>query len=96
MNGCLQESASLAVLGALLSFRRPNAYIDPDTNELVLENIQESTPIKLHLFHLPILTSFALCNGILLAEPNYEEEEVIILKANIVQCLYICTIMTFE
>jgi exosome complex RNA-binding protein Rrp42 (RNase PH superfamily) len=76
MNGCLQESAALAVLGALTTFRRPNAYIDPDTDKLVLESIEESTPIKLHLFHFPIVTSFALCNGILLAEPNHEEEEV--------------------
>lgn len=76
MNGCLPEAAVLSVLGSLLTFRRPNAYVDPDTEELVVESMEESTPVKLHLFQLPVLTSFALCEGILLAEPCQDEEEV--------------------
>jgi exosome complex RNA-binding protein Rrp42 (RNase PH superfamily) len=76
MNGCLQEAAALAVLGGILTFRRPNAFVDPDTDELVVQSMEESTPVKLHLFHLPMLTSFAICEGKLLAEPSYEEEEV--------------------
>lgn len=82
INGCLQEASALAVLGALLTFRRPNAFIDPDTDALIVESIEESTPVKLHLFHLPMLTSFANCEGKLLAEPNQEEEEVKLMQKN--------------
>lgn len=76
MNGCLQETAALAVLGALLTFQRPHAEIDPDTDELIVRPLVESNPVELHLFHLPCLTSFALCEDKLLAEPCHEEEEV--------------------
>lgn len=80
MNGCLQETAALAVLGALLTFQRPQAQIDVNTDELVVLPLEESNPVELHLFHLPALTSFALCDDILLAEPCHEEEEVIKFK----------------
>lgn len=76
MNGCLQETAALAVLGALLTFQRPHAELDLETEELIVLPLEESNPIELHVFHLPCLTSFALCDDQLLAEPCYEEEEV--------------------
>ncbi|ODN05042.1 Protein RRP45A [Orchesella cincta] len=77
MNGCLQDAAALAVLGALLTFQRPQAQIDINTDELVVLPLAESTPVELHLFHLPAVTSFALCDDVLLAEPCQEEEDIL-------------------
>jgi len=98
MNGCVAEAAALAVLGSLLTFRRPQAYIDVNTDELIVLPMDESIPVPLHLFHLPVLTSFALCGeDILLAEPNQEEEEVIFFFASIlilhIHTYYICSIL---
>lgn len=77
MNGCLSETAALAVLGGLLTFRRPEAYIDKETNQLVVLSLEESTPVKVHTHHLPVLISFALVDGkTFLVEPDQEEEEV--------------------
>jgi len=77
-NGCLTEAAALSVLGALLTFKRPQAYIDVNTDELVVLSIEDSTPVRLHLHHLPVLTSFSLSQGNrLLAEPDHQEEEVL-------------------
>ncbi|CAL8073074.1 unnamed protein product [Orchesella dallaii] len=77
MNGCLQDTAALAVLGALLTFQRPQAEIDVNTDELVVLPLAECTPVELHLFHLPAVMSFALCDEILLAEPCQEEEDIL-------------------
>ena len=77
MNGCVHEAAAMAVLGSLLTFQRAQAYVDSNTNELVVLPLEESTPVKLHFFHYPVLTSFVLTPcGKFLAEPDEDEEEV--------------------
>jgi len=80
-NGCLAEAAALSVLGGLLTFQRPQAYVDVNTEKLVVHGLEDATPVRLHLHHLPVLTSFALTEGgRFLAEPDQDEEEVSIRK----------------
>lgn len=76
-NGCLAEAAALSALGGLITFRRPQASVDPNTNELTVKSMEEAVPIRLHMYYLPILTSFILTPGNkILAEPDHQEEEV--------------------
>jgi len=77
MNGCIHEAAAMAVLGSLMTFQRAQAYVDSNTNELVMLPLEESTPVKLHFFHYPALTSFVLTPcGKFISEPDEDEEEI--------------------
>jgi exosome complex component RRP45 len=77
MNGCLSEAAALSVLGALLTFRRPEAFIDKETEQVTVLSIEESVPVKVSLRYLPVLTSFVITDlGQVLIEPDQEEEDI--------------------
>lgn len=69
---------ALQALGALLTFRRPEVSVSPETQRLVVHPAELREPLPLALHHLPVTVSFACLDGAgeaLLLDPCGAEEE---------------------
>ena len=51
-------AASLAAAAALLSFRRPEATVNPETQRVTVHPADVREPVPLALHHLPVAITF--------------------------------------
>ena len=73
-------AASLAANAALLSFRRPEATVSPDTQRVTVHSADVREPIPLALHHLPVAVTFGFFaeqDGLVVVDPTVNEEMVI-------------------
>ena len=78
--GNIAGAASLAADAALLSFRRPEATVSPDTQLITVHPADVREPVPLALHHLPVAITFgyfAEQDGLVIADPTVNEEMVI-------------------
>lgn len=65
-------------LAALLTFRRPEVTISPETGLLEEHSPELREPLPLSLHHLPVTIAFALfesANELVVADPSLSEEQ---------------------
>ena len=77
--GNIAGAASLAANASLLSFRRPEATVDPSTQLVTVHPADAREPIPLALHHLPIAVKFGFFaehEGLLIVDPLVDEEAV--------------------
>lgn len=75
--GGLAGAASLAALAGLVSFRRPEVTVAPDTGAVTVHPAEVREPLALTLHHLPIAVEYALFgpSGHMVAvDPTLQEE----------------------
>ena len=58
--GNLIDACFLAVVAALMAFRRPDATVDASTAAVVVHSPDVREPLPLSLHHTPIAVTFAL------------------------------------
>jgi exosome complex component RRP45 len=78
--GNIAGAASLAAGAALLSFRRPEATVDPQTQRVVIHPADAREPVPLALHHLPVAVTFgffAESEGLVVMDPSVREEAVL-------------------
>jgi exosome complex component RRP45 len=78
--GNIAGAASLAAAAALLSFRRPEATVDPQTQRVVIHPADAREPVPLALHHLPVAVTFgffAESEGLVVMDPSVREEAVL-------------------
>ena len=78
--GNIAGAASLAADAALLSFRRPEATVSPDTQLITVHPADVREPVPLALHHLPVAITFgyfAEQDGLVITDPTVNEEMVI-------------------
>merc|ERR1712112_115447 len=73
-DGNVGDAASIAALGSLLSFRKPDIEFNGTSIQVFTEEAREPLPLPIH--HLPFPTTFAIVDGRWLADPTFEEEAV--------------------
>ncbi|XP_043970995.1 exosome complex component RRP45 isoform X1 [Gambusia affinis] len=75
-DGNLMDAASVAAIGALCHFRRPDVSIQGE--EVTVYSPEERDPIPLSIYHMPISVSFAFFQQgtFLLVDPCEREERV--------------------
>ena len=69
----------LAANAALLSFRRPEATVAPDTQRVTVHPADVREPIPLALHHLPVAFTFGFFaehDGLVIVDPTVKEEAV--------------------
>lgn len=77
--GNIVGAASLAANAALLSFRRPEATVAPDTQRVTVHPADVREPIPLALHHLPVAFTFGFFaehDGLVIVDPTVKEEAV--------------------
>jgi exosome complex component RRP45 len=77
--GNVVGASSLAAAAALLSFRRPEATVSPETRRVVVHSAETREPIPLALRHLPVAVTFGFFeehDGVLIVDPTIKEETV--------------------
>jgi exosome complex component RRP45 len=77
--GNVVGASSLAAAAALLSFRRPEATVSPETRRVVVHPAATREPVALALRHLPVAVTFGFfeeTDGLLILDPTVKEEAV--------------------
>ena len=77
--GNVVGASSLAAAAALLSFRRPEATVSPETRRVVVHSAATREPVALALRHLPVAVTFGFFeehDGLLIVDPTIKEETV--------------------
>ena len=77
--GNVVGASSLAAAAALLSFRRPEATVSPETRRVVVHPAATREPVALALRHLPVAVTFGFFeehDGLLIVDPTIKEETV--------------------
>lgn len=74
-DGNLADAANLAVLSALLDFRRPDFGVSED-GSVTIYPIYERNPVRLTIHYQPICVSFVLFDAVLVVDPSRLEELV--------------------
>lgn len=78
--GNIAGAASLAANAAMLSFRRPEATVSPDTQLITVHPADVREPVPLALHHLPVAVTFGFFaeqDGLVIADPTVNEEMVV-------------------
>lgn len=78
--GNIVGASSLAVAGALRSFRRPEATVAPATRQVVVHSPDQREPIPLAIRHTPVAVTFGFfegLDGVLLIDPSIKEKQVV-------------------
>ena len=78
--GNIVGAASLAAAAALLSFRRPEATVNPETQRVTVHPADVREPVPLALHHLPVAITFGFFaeqDGLVIVDPSVKEEMVI-------------------
>ena len=78
--GNIAGAASLAANAAMLSFRRPEATVSPDTQLITVHPADVREPVPLALHHLPVAITFGFFaeqDGLVIADPTVNEEMVV-------------------
>eukprot|EP01050_Picozoa_sp_SAG11_P013952 SAG11_NODE_1670_length_4486_cov_6.844313_2_plen_287_part_00 len=74
--GNIIDCSALAVIAALLSFRRPDVTVTGE-GQIVIHPVDERDPVPISINHVPICVSFGIFDGGLLAvDPGVKEELV--------------------
>jgi len=76
-DGNLAGASSLAACGSLMTFRRPECAVDPNSGTVTVHDVDAREPILLNMHHFPIASSYCFFDehpDVGVCDPNLEEE----------------------
>jgi exosome complex component RRP45 len=76
-DGNLAGAASLAACGSLMTYRRPECAVDPNTGTVTVHSADAREAIPLNMHHFPIASTYCFFDevpGLAVADPTLEEE----------------------
>jgi exosome complex component RRP45 len=76
-DGNLAGATSLAACGSLMTFRRPECAVDPNSGMVTVHDVDAREPILLNMHHFPVAASYCFFDehpDIGVCDPNLEEE----------------------
>lgn len=76
-DGNLAGAASLAACGSLMTYRRPECAVDPNSGMVTVHGMDDREAIPLNMHHFPIASTYCFFDevpGLAVADPTLEEE----------------------
>jgi exosome complex component RRP45 len=76
-DGNLAGAASLAACGSLMTYRRPECAVDPNSGMVTVHGMDDREAIPLNMHHFPIASTYCFFDeapGLAVVDPTLEEE----------------------